>query len=327
MSENRLFFHVEFSHIPMNVPLLPFHIYLYNQISHQYTQIHKNGGIFTQEQYEDLKEISQKGGIIAISMNHKKSFLKTTNLVEEDIPDLRPQEKHELLIEHEILTQSITTPFHAKERFLSTLESLDFYTLINDVKDQVLLFDVRIGHTTSLCRDIAKKVLLNDTPNNRIVALCYCMAKLCNINQVKDLSELILASMLHHIGLSTIDFTYFMEIPSKIHRSNHSLYFKHPAMSVQIIRRSGANISQRSLQIILEHHERSDGSGHPNGLKEDKIDPLSFILGACSHWVEYSLSSKMSLKRIIEYQKKGDFISGLENKFGDIIKNGMDVLF
>ena len=31
-------------------------------------------------------------------------------------------------------------------------------------------------------------------------------------------------------------------------------------------------------QIVLQHHEHYDGSGYPNGLKGDEIEPLARIL-------------------------------------------------
>lgn len=325
-NKNRLFFHIDFKTIPPNFPLLPFNIYLFNPVSHNYTQIHKNGSIFSPESYDDLKNMATKGAIIAISMNHKKSFLKATNLQEADIPDLAPEKKHDLLIEHEILLQNVRHEFKPKVELLKAIDSSDYYSLIVDVKDQIQLFDVRISPTTTLCRDMAKKILFDDTPNNRITALCFCLAKLSGIANVSELSTLLVASMLHHIGMLSLDFGLYQELPSKIPEKLKTLYYKHPALSVNTIRKSGLALDQHCLQIILEHHERTDGSGKPNGTKGDKIDPLSLILGACSHFVEYSIATRTPLKRVLEYQKKGEFISGLENKFGDIIKKGIEQL-
>jgi len=39
------------------------------------------------------------------------------------------------------------------------------------------------------------------------------------------------------------------------------------------------DIKEKIGDIILEHHERADGSGYPKGLKEDEIDPLAKIVG------------------------------------------------
>ena len=44
----------------------------------------------------------------------------------------------------------------------------------------------------------------------------------------------------------------------------------------------GSNdFSRRCARIVLQHHERVDGSGYPVGLKASKIDSLSKIAAAC----------------------------------------------
>ena len=39
------------------------------------------------------------------------------------------------------------------------------------------------------------------------------------------------------------------------------------------------NIDPRIKKVILNHHERCDGSGYPNQLKGDKLDEFSKIVG------------------------------------------------
>lgn len=39
------------------------------------------------------------------------------------------------------------------------------------------------------------------------------------------------------------------------------------------------DVHEESRRIVLEHHERIDGSGYPNGLKGLEISPYSEIVG------------------------------------------------
>ena len=51
----------------------------------------------------------------------------------------------------------------------------------------------------------------------------------------------------------------------------------HPALGVRMAAQAGA--PERALQVIAHHHERYDGSGHPNGLAGDLIPQLARIVG------------------------------------------------
>ena len=52
---------------------------------------------------------------------------------------------------------------------------------------------------------------------------------------------------------------------------------QHPEQSVDIIQQAGYT-DALSLQAILQHHERNDGSGYPNGLKDSEIsDAAKFV--------------------------------------------------
>ena len=48
----------------------------------------------------------------------------------------------------------------------------------------------------------------------------------------------------------------------------------HPEAGFAIYKSSGHEMPQRSLDIVLLHHEKDDGTGYPFGLKGDQIPPL-----------------------------------------------------
>ncbi|MEK6626979.1 MAG: hypothetical protein AABY86_18585, partial [Bdellovibrionota bacterium] len=80
-------------------------------------------------------------------------------------------------------------------------------------------------------------------------------------------------------------------------------------------------------QIMLEHHERTDGSGFPNFKHEGQIEPLAQVLGAVSHIFEYHYGlvtgQKTPLQSIFTNLKNKTLTAGLEIEFGDKVEQNL----
>lgn len=57
----------------------------------------------------------------------------------------------------------------------------------------------------------------------------------------------------------------------------------HPQLSVKLLRHSG--LPQDVLDAILQHHERWDGSGYPQGLRKNQISPIARVVAAADVYV------------------------------------------
>ena len=57
----------------------------------------------------------------------------------------------------------------------------------------------------------------------------------------------------------------------------------HPQLSVKLLRHSG--LPQDVLDAILQHHERWDGSGYPQGLRKSQISPIARVVAAADVYV------------------------------------------
>ena len=53
---------------------------------------------------------------------------------------------------------------------------------------------------------------------------------------------------------------------------------RHPIIGKTLVS-SDPSVTEESRRIIVEHHERSDGTGYPYGLRRSLISPLSEIVG------------------------------------------------
>jgi putative nucleotidyltransferase with HDIG domain len=91
----------------------------------------------------------------------------------------------------------------------------------------------------------------------------------------KELVVLRRAAQFHDIGKLVIDLSCIQK-PGKLTEEEWMLIRKHPSIGANIIQPLG--FMAREQFIIRHHHERMDGTGYPDGLTGDDLDPLTKIL-------------------------------------------------
>ncbi len=91
---------------------------------------------------------------------------------------------------------------------------------------------------------------------------------------------LVFGSLLHDIGLheSKINFTQPLNLLSP---ADLVLYKAHPTMGLERLKHT-MHFDSQVLRIINEHEEHLDATGFPDGLHENKLDPLSIITATCN---------------------------------------------
>lgn len=93
----------------------------------------------------------------------------------------------------------------------------------------------------------------------------------------KELKDLGVAALFHDIGLRYLNFSYYNQSVSELSEKNQIEYKKHPAYGFTALENQKW-ISKESRQMILQHHERIDGSGYP--LHAKNPEKMSQILEA-----------------------------------------------
>jgi HD-GYP domain-containing protein (c-di-GMP phosphodiesterase class II) len=95
------------------------------------------------------------------------------------------------------------------------------------------------------------------------------------------LIELGNAALLHDIGMIKIpESMYLTDAP--LDEKQTKMVRAHTILGYRILK--GFSVSEDTARPALEHHERLDGSGYPNGLRGDKISLFSRIVAvACSY--------------------------------------------
>ena len=84
-----------------------------------------------------------------------------------------------------------------------------------------------------------------------------------------------MTGLLHDIGLSMIDPAIANKDVEDMTPEEFEEYKQHPIYSADLIARKKIPASSIVMNAILQHHERPDGSGFPNGETSDQIHELS----------------------------------------------------
>lgn len=83
--------------------------------------------------------------------------------------------------------------------------------------------------------------------------------------------QLGIGALMHDIGLSAIPEKLLKKAPDEYTAAERQLRASHVAHGIEFGQRIG--LSAAALAIVAQHHEMADGSGYPQRLKEDAMDP------------------------------------------------------
>jgi putative nucleotidyltransferase with HDIG domain len=127
-----------------------------------------------------------------------------------------------------------------------------------------------------LIADAEKKDPYTFKHSERVAQYAVKIAK--KLNLTKDqLKDLYFASELHDIGKVKVP-EEVLNKPGKLTKEEFELIKKHPSDGVELVKNTG----YRHLESIIEqHHERLNGSGYPNGIKENEILLEAKIIAVC----------------------------------------------
>jgi putative nucleotidyltransferase with HDIG domain len=97
-----------------------------------------------------------------------------------------------------------------------------------------------------------------------------------------EVDDLRTAGLLHDVGMLTVPET-ILSTPRRFEPAELEALREHPQHGAELVR--VANFSQRVQDAIRSHHERVDGTGYPDGLKDGDIPVASRILNVCDAFV------------------------------------------
>lgn len=131
----------------------------------------------------------------------------------------------------------------------------------------------------------------------RVSKYSMCIGEKLKLNK-SDMRYLFLGSLLHDIGKLKIP-NEILHKKTKLTDEEFEIMKKHSTYSAEILKEQGAN--SKLVQIVKGHHERYDGKGYPDGLKENKISLLSRIISVADSFDAITSTRCYSTKKNIDY--------------------------
>jgi putative nucleotidyltransferase with HDIG domain len=101
----------------------------------------------------------------------------------------------------------------------------------------------------------------------RVMQLSCAIAREMKLTD-KQIGGIRMAAVIHDIGKLNIPIDYLTK-PTKLSEAEMSVIKAHPKEGYEILQ--GIQFPWPIAEIVLQHHERMDGSGYPNGLSGEKI--------------------------------------------------------
>lgn len=111
-------------------------------------------------------------------------------------------------------------------------------------------------------------------------------------------------AMIQDVGMARVP-SQVRDKPGALTPLEHGLIKLHPAYAAKRLE-SSENLDPRILDIVRHHHERLDGGGYPDGLKEGEIAPYVQLVSICDVYEAYTttkpyrkqLTSSLAMRRL-----------------------------
>ncbi len=141
-------------------------------------------------------------------------------------------------------------------------------TLIDVVK--------RGGEALSALLRLASYDYYTYTHSVNVSVYAVALSSRLGIDSQASIHRLALGAIMHDIGKSFLSNEILMQ-PRSLTRDEFTTVKEHPGLGAGVISQEAKKMEEVAL-IVHQHHEALDGSGYPDGLKENQIHPYAKII-------------------------------------------------
>ena len=161
------------------------------------------------------------------------------------------------------------------------------------------------GALLALARAVDAKSTWTQGHSERVTSLAVRLGKELGVGAT-DLELLNRGGLVHDIGKIGVP-GVILDKPGKLSAAEYDLMKEHPTIGARILEPIAAYADV--LPIVLQHHERLDGRGYPNGIGGDDLDPnaritaVADVFDACSSDRPYRAG--MPLEKVMAIIREG----------------------
>jgi len=249
---------------------------------------------------------------------YKKISLFYKNLVQENLSKAMESNNTNEIIQSQLAC------------FDSIIQLVKDFQLTNEIIELVeeCIFSISaMAKETKNLNGIMKSIMEGDDfISEHSLLLSYIIGRIClGTSWAKDqsMNKLMMAAIFHDIKIDNSELAKYHVINEELKNSLDSQSLEsvqeHPSLAAAILNDSDCSYSDVDT-IILQHHERPDQSGFPEGIGSLKIDPISCIFIIASEYTDYLLMNSkyrdLSLEELkeafSEHYGQGNFKKPLE---------------
>jgi response regulator RpfG family c-di-GMP phosphodiesterase len=301
--------------------IYPFHLYLHHPSKKQCFLFLEANCPLTPERRKFLSHFEKNGAKLAIKSDQKLTFeryLKDVHL----LPFAASESLWQL---DEIISEARAEKrrqdeqsYSLQNEFTLSLLKDDFTKLIRRIQIEIL--SLKIEHPQlHLTKVLSLCCLDKDKAHARVISLNYLLINnLRNVSEVEKIDSF-LASCLSELGELSLSRQLLLVPYRNLSEESKLQYQDHPDETCELLQNQGIEIPFLSKQIIMEHHERWNGSGYPAKKALRNTSQLGLSLALATHLVEFSVGQitqkKYPLREVLEIYKKRDLNAGLDLEF------------
>jgi putative two-component system response regulator len=237
--------------------------------------------------------------LLDINMPHMDGFKVMEGLKEMERRDYLPVLVLTAATDRDILLLALSAgakdflskPFDLSEILFRIRNILEVRLLHNKLRDQNILLDEKVKERTlelnetrlSVIRRLGQAAEWKDNETgNHVIRMSKSSAILAKAVGMSDSQcDLLLnASPMHDIGKIGIPDAILLK-PGKLDHDEWATMKTHVMIGVEILSGDESGLLKMARLVALEHHEKWDGSGYPNGLKGEDISIEARVVMVC----------------------------------------------
>ncbi|WP_100405336.1 HD-GYP domain-containing protein [Bacillus solitudinis] len=195
---------------------------------------------------------------------------RTEDIIAEDVISVQTKQTalKSIKMEFESIAKDAKLKKSVNGDYLSRSFSLVIESILKDIKSN--------PDTLALLSDVYVYDSYIFTHSLNVTVYALALAVELNFTD-KQLLEIGVGALLHDIGKMVIPMEILAK-PGRLTEEEFKEVKKHPKAGFDLLRNL-PNISLLSAHCALQHHERLNGGGYPQGLEAEEIHPYGKILG------------------------------------------------
>lgn len=270
---------------------------------------------------EGLKEIEPQDLLLKLPQKHRFQVMEGIKEVEPGgylpVIVITAQPDHKLRALKAGAKDFISKPFDLTEVLARVHNMLEVRLLYKELHNYSDALEQRVQEKTADLKGVYLETIITimraaeykDSDRGahvqRISHYCRELARTLDMDEV-FVDKLFLSSPMHDIGnMGILDHILFKS--AKYTTDEREVMQKHTLIGAKILGNSKSPYLMMGAMIALNHHERWDGGGYPNGLKGNDIPLAARIVNICD--IYDALRSKRPYKPAFDHQKAVNIIT------------------